>query len=962
MQYNNQPDTTENLRQRPGDISFLNNEETKTKSNAIKIPSINLPKGGGAIKSIDEKFAVNAITGSASFAIPLPFASARGATPALSLSYDSGAGNSIFGLGWQLSLPAITRKTDKELPQYLDSIDSDTFLLSDAEDLVPEFKREADGSFAVDANGDFILNEKDSADNLWKLRYYRPRTEGLFARIERWMEKTSGKIRWRLTTRENLTTLFGWSEGSVIADPQDDRKIFKWLPEFVFDDKGNCSHYRYKPEDDKGFDAALLHNRNRIAGGKITYINTYLEKIFYGNKSPYKKFGDAFPPADEYMFETVLDFGEYEESSPFSKLHDWTFRPDAFSDYKAGFEIRTTRLCKRVLLFHHFTGQDEYDGLVRSADFEHDTSIQQGFTFLKKATSRGYIKKPDNSYSFKQFPFIEFEYQPHDWSREVKTIAAENLVHAPGGPDQETFLFTDLFNEGLAGILTEQGGGWYYKHNLGDGRFEQAKLVGTKPSVDSSPDHLQLVDLDADGGKQLVRYDGEPKGFFELSDDEQWRPFKNFKHVPNIEYNDPYTRLIDLDGDGMSEILITEDNVLTWYRSEGRHGYSPARKTLKSIDEEKGPNIVFADSKQTIFLADMSGSGMTDIVRIRNGEICYWPNLGYGKFGAKVNMDHAPIFDHPDRFNSSYLRLADIDGSGTTDIIYLGKNKVTCWMNLSGNSFSETPFEIDHFPEIHEHTTITVTDLLGNGVPCIAWTGGLPKYTSSPLRYIDLMSGKKPHVMIFYKNNLGKEVRMEYTASTKFYIEDKLAGTPWVTKLHFPVHCISRTETVDKITGWTFVSSYKYHHGYYDHHEREFRGFGMVEQTDAEQFDNWIKGNATNVVEKKLHQDPVLTRSWFHTGAFFNDKILDQFEDGYWYKEMERQGFPVVHSEVALPEAKIIAGHGIDPSFTDHLSAEERIQASRCCKGLSLRSEVFTLDELSPIPTDDEIKKSTGVY
>ena len=149
MQYNNQPDTTENLRQRPGDISFLNNEETKTKSNAIKIPSINLPKGGGAIKSIDEKFAVNAITGSASFAIPLPFASARGATPALSLSYDSGAGNSIFGLGWQLSLPAITRKTDKELPQYLDSIDSDTFLLSDAEDLVPEFKREADGSFAV---------------------------------------------------------------------------------------------------------------------------------------------------------------------------------------------------------------------------------------------------------------------------------------------------------------------------------------------------------------------------------------------------------------------------------------------------------------------------------------------------------------------------------------------------------------------------------------------------------------------------------------------------------------------------------------------------------------------------------------------------------------------------------------------------------------------------------------------
>ena len=27
----------------------------------------------------------------------------------------------------------------------------------------------------------------------------------------------------------------------------------------------------------------------------------------------------------------------------------------------------------------------------------------------------------------------------------------------------------------------------------------------------------------------------------------------------------------------------------------------------------------------------MSGDGLTDLVRIRNGEVCYWPNLGYGR-------------------------------------------------------------------------------------------------------------------------------------------------------------------------------------------------------------------------------------------------------------------------------------------------------------------------------------------
>lgn len=39
----------------------------------------------------------------------------------LELSYDANAGNWPFGFGWSLSLPRITRKTDKGLPLYRDS-------------------------------------------------------------------------------------------------------------------------------------------------------------------------------------------------------------------------------------------------------------------------------------------------------------------------------------------------------------------------------------------------------------------------------------------------------------------------------------------------------------------------------------------------------------------------------------------------------------------------------------------------------------------------------------------------------------------------------------------------------------------------------------------------------------------------------------------------------------------------
>ncbi|MEN6331332.1 MAG: SpvB/TcaC N-terminal domain-containing protein, partial [Smithella sp.] len=932
----------------------------RTKSNTIEIPSISLPKGGGAIKGIDEKFSVNAVNGTASFSIPLPFSPGRGASLTLSLNYNSGAGNGVFGLGWRLSLPSIKRKTDKELPKY---IDSDTYFFSEAEDLVPEFKKEVEGSFSLDEDGNYIVQENDSSDGLFTIRFYRPRIEGLFARIERWTHKTTGEIRWRVITKDNITTLFGWSGASRISDPKNENRIFEWLPEFVFDDKGNCTHYIYKREDDKGFDTSLLHNRNRIENENITYTNLYLEKVLYGNKTPYKNFGDAYTSETDYLFQTVFDYGEYDADAPYAKIKDWDFRKDAFSEYKAGFEIRTTRLCKRVLLFHYFTELPGGSALVKSINFLYDTPDEADFAFLKSITVYGYIKKPDGTYTNKNLPPSEFEYQKHDWNKDIKFISPDDLVHAPPGLAEQQYQFTDLFNEGLSGILTKQGEGWFYKHNLGDGRFAQAKPVSPKPSFAGIGSRLRLMDLNADGGKQLVNLNSEPKGYFEINDEEEWQAFRSFENLPNINMGDSNARMIDLTGDGKPDVLITEDNIFTWYESTGRKGFTQACTTAQFFDDEKGPHLIFADITQTIFLADMSGDGLTDIVRIRNGAACYWPNLGYGKFGSKVSMDNAPVFDHPDAFNPAFLRLADIDGSGTTDIIYLGKNKFTCWKNLSGNRFSAAALEVEGFPEIHNQSKITVTDLLGNGAACIVWSSSLAKDTNAPLKYIDLMNGKKPYILISYRNNLGKEVSLEYTPSTRFYIEDKLAGRPWVTKLHFPVHCISKTETRDRISGYRFISSYKYHHGYYDHAEREFRGFGMVEQIDTEDFDHWVKGNAGNIVEETLHQSPVITRQWFHTGAFLSkDKILNQFAHEYWYEEMARQSFTVVNNEASLSDARFITAPGLNVSIIDHLSAEEWREALRACKGTGLRSEVFAHDAPTADANPEQIKKQLTPY
>src|SRR5436190_1066399 len=101
-------------------------------------PPISLPKGGGAIRSIGEKFSVNSVNGTASLTLSLALSPGRsGFGPQLSLSYDSGSGNGPFGFGWSLSLPTITRRTDKGLPRYQDGEDSDIFILAGSEDLVP---------------------------------------------------------------------------------------------------------------------------------------------------------------------------------------------------------------------------------------------------------------------------------------------------------------------------------------------------------------------------------------------------------------------------------------------------------------------------------------------------------------------------------------------------------------------------------------------------------------------------------------------------------------------------------------------------------------------------------------------------------------------------------------------------------------------------------------------------------
>jgi hypothetical protein len=224
------------------------------------------------------------------------------------------------------------------------------------------------------------------------------------------------------------------------------------------------------------------------------------------------------------------------------------------------------------------------------------------------------------------------------------------------------------------------------------------------------------MSLDGDGQMDLVLLGPANKACFERKDPDAWK-YHPFRILPTFDWTDPNLRFIDLDGDGLADVLITQDHAFLWSRSLGRDGFDRPMSTPKPRDENAGPAVVFSDATESIFLADMTGDGLVDIVRVRNGEICYWPNLGYARFGAKVTMGNAPHFDRQDLFDPKRLRFGDVDGSGTSDIAYLRADGVVLYLNQSGNRWSE-PTVIRGL-STHFKVSVDLIDLLGTGTACL---------------------------------------------------------------------------------------------------------------------------------------------------------------------------------------------------------------------------------------------------
>jgi RHS repeat-associated protein len=842
---------------------------------------LSLPKGGGALSGLGEKFSPDLFTGTGNFTVPIAVPAGRnGLQPQLNLVYSTGSGNGIFGFGWNLSSPGITRKTSRGIPRYHDddpTEEPDVFILSGVEDLVP------------------VENPLPGVTR------YHPRTEGLFALIDH--HHSAGDDYWEVRSKDGLVSLYGTPGTRGDRDPaaiaKDDERKFSWKLTETRDPFHNRIVYAYM------VDAGEEESHR--------WRQPLLSRIAYA---------EAGDDPSHFLVSVSFDYEERPE--------------DKFSDYRAGFEIRTTRLCKAIAVETHF-GQDRK---VRTYELTYDDLAANGHALLTRIDVVGY---DDAGQSARELPPLTFAYSVfnplHARTRDLIPVTGSDLP--PGSLGRREYELADLSGDGLPDIL-EMNGTVRYWRNLGSGRFDLPREMRSAPPVRLADPGVQMLDADGNGRVDLMVTAQPLAGYYTLNHNGEWdarHSFRRYPNAPSFNLEDPEVKLLDLDGDGITDALRSSTHLECYFQSPQK-GWDPDRvRFVPRKRLEEFPDVGFSDAR--VKLGDMNGDGLQDILLVYDGNIEYWPNLGYGRWGRRIHMRNSPRFqgaEYTFGYDPRRVLIGDVDGDGLADLVYVDDGKVTLWINRSGNAWSD-PIEISGTPAVTDTDAVRLVDLLGCGISGILWSADANAQDRPSMFFLDLTGGVKPYLLNEMDNHLGAVTKVEYRPSTAFYLEDrKSPKTRWKTSLPFPVQVVARVEVIDFFSKGKLTTEYRYHDGYWDGEEREFRGFGMVEQLDSETFEIYSHPGLHPEAEFARVQEhhfspPVLTRAWFHQGPVEDDM-------GEWF-EPDRSG-------EYWPGDPALLGHTetVNTFLKSRPDRPARRDALRALRGSLLRTELYALDRL----------------
>ncbi len=873
----------------------------------VAVTRLSLPKGGGSLQGMGESLGTPGPDGVAQLSLPLPVSAGRGMAPALSLSYSSAGGNGPFGLGWQAGVMSVRRRTSQGVPAY---DDQDTFIGPDNEVLVRE----------LDSHGQPLVRETTTAQGVtlaqrWRVTRFRSRTGAGAPRMEYWQPLAAGAFPfWLCHTPDGQVHCLGQRADARLSGPDNPEQIAEWYLQESASPDGEHISYHYAEENDAGTGTAEREAHPRVA-------QRYLQQVRYGNRTPRATLfaWDTTPPApDEWLFTLVLDYGERPAGlntvPALAAGGEWGLRADPFSRYDYGFEVRTRRLCRQVLMYHDVAALEGRAAAPPVLVSRLLLTYHASPSVTQLTGCRLLAHEPDGT-PCARAP-LSLGYQAFEPQH---AQAWRPLTGLQGFNDGLRYQWVDLYNEGMPGILYQDEYGWQYRAPERTPGTTDGITYG-RPRLLPVPSLMQggrLMDLTGDGRLDWLVARPGLAGFYRRHPDKGWGDFTPLAALPTEFWQDGM-QFADLNGNGVSDVALIGPKSVRLYPGT-REGFA----TGHDVEQTGGITLPLSgmDARELVAFSDLPGSGQMHLVRVRHDGVTCWPNLGHGRFGAPFTV---PGFSQPEgEFDPGRLFFADLDGTGTTDLIYAHADHLWVYFNQSGNRF-DTPLVLPLPDDVRfDHTCqLTVGDLQGLGVSSLVLSR--PHMSEQHWRY-DL-AGLKPYLLSRVNNNCGAESRLHYRSSAQFWLDEKAAagdGNLPANHLPFPVHLLAATESLDEITGNRLVQTATYRHGVWDGHEREFRGFALVETRDT---DERAQGNAEE------RSAPVLTRQWFHTGVVGDEH---RYRQACWAGDRQ----------AAKPGAtRLTRAEGDRETVLDAPAAELEYWLHRALRGSLLRTEVYAAD------------------
>ena len=855
---------------------------------------LKVPAGGNA-SGYGEALSDLAPDGSLGWAMPVPVTPARDAEPQLSLSYSSSAGNGVFGVGFDIATSAFALITDNGVPRY---DGRDRVQGPGGDELVPAY---------VSNNGSWLpIEERRVVDGVnYLVTRFRPCRETEFDLIERWLDPVTCETFWQVTDSTARVSVFGRTQQARIADPAHPERVYRWLLERVVDAHGNESRYHYKLEDGLNVPPALYERAH------APNCQRYLSRIEYGN------WIDPTTGATRFGLHVVFDYGEYDlDSGSAAPARAWAARPDPFSNFRSGFEIRTQRRCLGVLMVHQFPAlRANAPTLVHALRFEY--TVNQGQSQLLSVQRQGFRHDDDDdagAVDQARLPPITFGYCGFDAG--ASACGQLGVMPADGPPVLQNggdFRFADLYGDGIPGVLGADRDRLVYWPPAGAAALGHATVMPELPTQHVPNAETVLMDLSGSARLDMTVLGEQMGGTYINNQDGTWRPFLAFDSYTN-RFADPSVELIDLRGNGMADAVVFADAALDAALASGDAGYK------QTVVESLPVDFPHSDDPGSalVTFADMFGDGLAHRVRVSNGSVEIWPALGWGRYGDKITMAGAPQL--ATGVPTGRLLFGNFVGSGVADLLVIGETFADLYPNVNGNFFL-APIRIPLPIGIDERTRFDLADLFGAGRPCLTLSRTGSSFMS---RYLRFGAQQPPRALNSVDNGRGMIHRITYRSAIDYRFADR-ATDPWVTRLPLTVQVVDTVIAENAVDRSTQTRTYQYRNGYWNSTQKKFGGFGEVIVQDSVGFDPALwHFRAIALPSEEL--EPQCQRIWQQTGAYREADALNA--------DMKRRMFNGDTQAIALPLARFAA----DILAAD---AETQAQAYYALRGRRSRVEVY---------------------